>query len=108
VAIKRNRQERRAADIYKMTSYFQDSPDGPLRVAEVDHYIEGFIGDYLIISVPETTSINAMERIKAQLQAKLECPILVCSHNMEFMKVQKLTPQEAARVIKRAESDVKA
>lgn len=102
--MKRNRKERRSAVVYRLEHVFKgDSPEQPLLVDEQPHYIEGELGNRVIISVPEMTSMVTVERIQDVAEEALGKPVLVVTHNVEFMKAVKLTPQETSKVVKQVE-----
>ncbi len=73
------------------------------RDGSVSHFIEGEVDQWLVVSVPETTRVDTADKIKNNLQAALNRPVLVITHNVQFMRTVKLSPKAAAAVIKRAE-----
>jgi len=67
------------------------------------HHIEGELNNYVVVSVPETTSYAQAERIKAEATRLTEKPCCVISHNVTLLRAVKLAPNEAAKVIKHGE-----
>ena len=67
------------------------------------HHIEGELDNYVVVSVPETTSYAQAERIKVEATRLTEKPCCVISHNVNFMRAVRLSPKEAAKVIKAGE-----
>jgi hypothetical protein len=72
------------------------------------HFIEGEIEAWTIVSVPVTTSLNQMHCIQKILQARFQKPVLIIAHNTSFLKAVRLSPKEAARVIKYGEDHAEA
>lgn len=107
--LKRNRAERRDAVLYKLVSIFREESADTLVVDDTEHYIEGELEDRIIISVPEATSQATVEKIQeVATQAFNGRPVLVVTHNVEFMRPDRLSRKEAAEVIKKVEADAQA
>jgi len=68
-----------------------------------ESFVEGQVDTHLIISVPVTTSEASIARIRDTVQHTFNRPCLVITHNMQFLKTQKLAPKEASKIIKDAE-----
>jgi len=69
----------------------------------VSYYVEGEIEHCIVVSVPETTSNRAVNALQAQLEAQFKRTVLVFTHNIQLLKVEKLTAAEANEVIRQAE-----
>lgn len=104
--IRRNREERRSASVYRVESLFGEEDSQTLRIDGEVHHIEGEIDSWLVHSVPETTSDRAAAEIKNLLQLATNRPVLIITHNTQFMRAVKLSASEAAKVIKRAEDAI--
>ena len=61
-----------------------------------------------MISVPESTSVESAKAIKAAAQEKLNRPCLVITHNLAFMRTERLGSSEAAKVLAEIEHSVAA
>jgi cobalamin biosynthesis Mg chelatase CobN len=94
--------------VYKLESLFVASGGQELLIDDRPYYLEGELENRVILSVPEDTSRAAVERIQKSAQALLGKPCLVTTHNVEFMRVRKLSAAEAAQVIKRGEEQTAA
>jgi len=94
--------------VYRVEKLFREKDSEELRLNEEVHYIEGEIDDWLVASVPETTSAASAKMTQDRIQAATNRPVLIITHNIEFMRAVKLTPAEAAKVIGRAEKDIEA
>lgn len=92
--------------MYKLEALFGEDDEQVLRVHDESYYIEGEIDEWLVISVPETTRIEEVQAFKKGLEQGTRRPVLVVTHNISFMRARKLTPNEAADVIRRAENDI--
>jgi len=62
----------------------------------------------VVLSVPETTSRASCDRLRDAAVKELRKPVLVVTHNVEFLRATKLSTAEAARVIKQAETQTAA
>ena len=109
--VKRNRKERLGSQVYRAVKLFHDDDDDKdtLLIDGEAHIIEGEIGQWVVLSVPTVSvSMAAMEELKAKAQLALNRPVIVLTHNVDFMVLHKLPPKEAAAVIKRAEDRIHA
>jgi hypothetical protein len=108
---RRLRKHRRASGIYRLESLFRDSenwatPDGletreVLKVGDTVHYIDGKLGDYLIVSVPETTSKASAIQLERELSEVAKKPVLVVTHNIAFLRATMLTGREREELKKK-------
>lgn len=89
--------------MYRLENYLQKADEDEIMIEGEVHYIEGCLDNYVIISVPETTSQASAEKIKQEAIKLLNKPVCVITHNIAFVKAVKLSPKEAAAVIKRGE-----
>jgi hypothetical protein len=93
----RNRKQRRSADIYKVVPYMYNQANELVPMGEYN--IEGEIGDWLVVSVPEEMSASYAGKIRDDLMKRLSKPVMILSHNIQFCSVQKLGSGEAARLV---------
>jgi len=100
--LKRNRRERQSAEVYRLENLFVDEERKRLGLDE-GNYIEGNLAGYVVVSVPETTTYAMAEEIKQKAMVMLKQPVTVITHNIAFLKATKLTPKEAAKIIKDGE-----
>jgi len=70
--------------------------------------IEGELGDYLVVSIPPSESHATAEFIKNKVAEMLgrTLPILVVTHNMEFLVSKQLRPKEGAKILKQMEAAI--
>jgi hypothetical protein len=105
---KRNRNERRRAEVYRLEPLLdRDDPD-ILAMHAPDHHIEGTFGEYVVVSVPESCNMARAEEIKAQVMAMVKRPVVVMSHNITLLKATKLSSSEAAECIRKGEQYAEA
>lgn len=62
--------------------------------------LRGSIDQYRIVSVPETTSAATVREMGKELQRILKKPVIVVTHNTEFLKVKRITGKEASKIMK--------
>lgn len=115
---KRNRKERYAAEIYRLTKFVRPldpavdeaASEAVPKLAELGepHNIEGKIGQYIILSVPETCSEDSAASLRDQAMTLLKRPVIVVTHNVMFMQAVRLPPKEAAEVVREAEDYAEA
>ena len=88
------------AEVYEVVSLFEENArkDSPLQQA-AEHYIEGSLDGYHIVAVPTTISNSMAANLKADLEKELGSPVIVITRNTKFMKIRKLSPGEAAKVV---------
>ncbi len=74
--------------------------------ADPAQYIEGRLEDVVFASVPPTASGHSCERLAETLQVSLQDKKQICvlTHNIELLKARKLSPTEAAEIIRRVEA----
>lgn len=99
----RNRQQRRGTTVYRLEPMFRPDARRPVLATGPEHYLEGEIGDCLVVSVPPTTSYESCRQLREQLCAAFARPdsrVLIITHNIEFLRVKRLTATEAARLIR--------
>jgi len=66
-------------------------------------HMEGELAAYVVVSVPPTETHATAKVIRDTLAQALGRPVLVVSHNMQFLVTRRLRPAEAAKVIKSME-----
>jgi hypothetical protein len=93
--------------VYRLESALEplteEEMESAVAVQAEKHHIEGKLEDYIVVSVPETTSYEMAEDIKNRVMAVVKRPVCVISHNVSVLRAVKLTPKEAAEVIKKGE-----
>jgi hypothetical protein len=82
-----------------------EHPERGMLSSDVVHYIEGELGQRLVISIPETETAETAEGIQQAAEAEFKKPVLMITHNITFMKAVRLSPNETAAVIKRSEEN---
>lgn len=105
--LKRNRKQRQQVGAYRLVPMFDEEtrkewPDSPTWV------IEGKLEDHLVVSVPVTTSMAAMQEVQKTLQEQFKRQVLIITHNMEFLLTKRLSPKETADALKRIEDYAEA
>lgn len=66
------------------------------------------LGSTVVVRVPFATSLEQAERVRHEVGAILDKPILVVTENVEFCSLRQCTPGEVSDVIKRYERGAKA
>lgn len=93
--------------MFRVEALFGESDKQLVRLDDgSEHYIEGELDGWLIVSVPETTSPNAANRVKQALETATNRPVLIVTHNIHFLKLGRLSATEAGRVIRTAEGNL--
>jgi hypothetical protein len=90
---------------------FQLDRRKPLLATGPEHQVEGELDGCLIVSVPPTASCETCRQLQEQLAAVLDRPeqsILIVTHNIEFLRIKKLTAVEAARHVRDVEEHTAA
>ncbi len=95
---RRHRKRRKASGIYKLETLFRDTEKQALITENSTHYVNGRLGEYLIVSVPETTSRSSAIDLEGVLTKLAKKPVLVVTHNIEFMRATLLTAKERAEL----------
>lgn len=85
--------------MYRFTPLFRDQERKVLE-ARPETFVEGKIGNYLIVSVPESTTTAAALAVRDQSMEAFKCPVMVVTHNVEFVKVERLSAADATRVLR--------
>jgi hypothetical protein len=70
--------------------------------------IEGELEGYVVVSIPETETHASARTVRETLSKALGKPILIVTHNVEFLVTKRLPPKEGAKVIKRMEDALDA
>lgn len=88
-----------------MVPIFQPGKRKSMTVEEigVPTNVEGELGDYVVVSIPVTESHATAKQVRDQLAAVLRRPVLVVTHNMQFLVTKRLSPKDASVVIKQME-----
>jgi len=105
----RNRQQRRDATIYRLEPIIQADARESILATGPEHFIEGEIGDCLIVSVPPTASHETCRQLRDQLReaiGRVDRNILILTHNIEFLRARKLTPAEASKILREVDERV--
>lgn len=95
---RRNRKHRKASGIYKLETLFRDAEKKVLLTENSTHYINGRLGEYLIVSVPETTSRASAVDLESALTKIAKKPVLIVTHNIEFLRATLLSAKERAEL----------
>jgi hypothetical protein len=85
--------------VYRFTPLFRDQEKKTLE-ARPDTFVEGEIGDYLIVSVPETLTTASAKMVRDQAMEAFKRPVMIITHNVEFVRVEKLSTAEATRLLR--------
>ena len=80
-----------------------------LKFADEIHHIGGVIDGWTVLSVPETTSEAEAARVSELIKITMQTQkVLVVTHNTSFLKLTKVKPKDAAKIIKAAEDNMAA
>ena len=74
--------------------------DGPLK-AEGPYVVEGELMGSIVVSVPETMSNHTAQELDQQLTSHFKRDVCIVTHNISFLRLKRLRPNEAAKVTKR-------
>jgi len=92
--VRQSRKHRRASGIYKLEPLFRNEKCELVAKGEHTYYIDGRIGEYAIVSVPETTSRASALALERGLSELAKKPVLIVTHNMTFMRATLLSREE--------------
>jgi hypothetical protein len=90
---------------------FQPDRRMPLLATGPEHHVEGELGDCLIVSVPPTTSHESCRQLREKLRQAVgspDKPVLILTHNIEFLRAHRLGTSEASKVARRIDESVYA
>lgn len=99
----RNRKTRYATVVTRLVPRFRDKQAVGVEAYGMPHEIEGELADYVIVSVPCSESHASAKVLREKLQEALAKPVLIVTHNVEFLLAKKLTPKEGAKFLKEIE-----
>lgn len=97
---RRARKQRKASGIYKLEPLFGNAEKDELTVNDTSFYIDGRLGEFLIVSVPVTTTRASALALEGELKKVTKRPVLVVTHNMSFLRATLLTSKEKAALAK--------
>jgi hypothetical protein len=89
--------------VYRLVPLLEQYDPEVLSFTTEEHYIEGKLGQYVVVSVPESCNMARAEEIKAKVMALVKKPVVVFSHNISLLKARRLSSAEAAEVIRKGE-----
>lgn len=89
--------------MYRLVPLLETYDPDVVSIAAEEHHIEGKLGQYVVVSVPESCNMARAEEIKAKVMALVKKPVVVFSHNISLLKASRLSSAEAAEVIRKGE-----
>ena len=98
--MKQRARKQKASGIYRLEPLFGDAEKDTLTVNETSFHIDGRLGDFLIVSVPVTTTRASAIALERKLTKAAKKPVLVVTHNMTFLRATLLTGKEKAELAK--------
>jgi hypothetical protein len=80
-------------------------PDEPAKLVEgPEHFLEGQLEGYIIVSVPADVTAAAAHELREKLRDHFaHRRVIVITHNVQFARVERLAPKDAAKVVKQVE-----
>ena len=90
----RPNRKQKASGTYRLEPLFDDQEKKTLMLGETTHIIEGKLSDFLIVSLPETTTQAAAMDIERELSKVAKQDVLSISHNMTLLKATLMTGRE--------------
>jgi hypothetical protein len=99
---KRNRKQRYDADVYRLEHLLKDGTPCPVS-EEQNHFIEGGIDGVMVLSVPTNTPAKVAANVQEMVSKKFNQDVLIVTHNIGFLKATKISPKEAAELVKMAQ-----
>ena len=91
-----NNKEKSKVEYFKLVPMLSDK-EGKTKNGEA-YLIRGSLDDHVIVSVPTTISHRASIELEMALEKKIMRPIIIVTHNVEFMKVRKLSERQATAI----------
>lgn len=98
----RNKRKKYRPELYEVK--FLQEVDPPLDAKDCQYIIsegavlECAIDRYLVISIPATSTRETARQIQINLSSKLNRSVLVIGHNIKFVELRKMTPDQAKQV----------
>lgn len=107
MTVKKIKRKKSFPAIYRVIPIAKDpdDPDGPL-VKTDEYLIQGSLFDHIIVSVPISISHRAAHELSERLVAELGQPVLLVTHNINFLTLERLSKAEAEKVVDRIMSNV--
>lgn len=68
-------------------------------------YIEGELEQWLIVTVPPSTSVSMSEMVRDKMAKATDLPVMVLTDNIDFLVPQRISPIKAAKLIREYEKD---
>lgn len=81
-----------------------DPLESPL-VENQEYLVQGSLHEHIVVSVPPTTSRQSADELSRRL-IELGRSVIVIAHNTHFMKLERLSKEEAEQVVERVVSKV--
>lgn len=90
--------------MYRFVKYVRNdgkvlTPEG--EVFAVSHFEEEDLRDMVVLSFPETMSHSASMNMAGRAEKLFNRRVLIVGHNIELMKVEKLSPEDAAEFLEK-------
>ena len=104
--VSRKVKKKNSVSFYQVEALGKDgkSPCEGIPSRDAGFEIEGEIEDHIIISVPPSMSERAAQEMLKKLSETISSPVIVITHNIEFLKARKLGYNEFMELSKRKES----
>ena len=76
-------------------------------MVETEEYLaQGSLHDHIVVSVPVSMSHRSAHQLSEQLVREFDKPVLIVTHNIHFVRLERLTKEEADAVVERVTSRV--
>jgi hypothetical protein len=85
---------------YKLNALSNEADDENL-VSDNEFEVEGELEDHIIISVSPNMSHRSVDELLKKLSEVVSRPVIVITHNIQFLKATKLSQKEATAIAKR-------
>ena len=92
--------------MYKLKKLFLDKDRRAVVTEDGETlYIEGELEQWLIVTVPPSTSVSMSEMVRDKMTKVTDRPVLVLTDNIDFLVPQRISPIKAAELIREYEKD---
>lgn len=82
-----------------------DNPEAPLQVDE-EFIVKGKIEDHVIVSVSPNMSQRSANELVVKLGETIKKPTIIVTHNIQFLRAQKISAKDAMKISKRMEGGI--
>lgn len=96
---KKSGNRRRAPRVHRLVGLFRDADSKKVETAGYHINLLGDLGNHTIVSIPVDMSRATIRSLHRTLSEQLGKPVLIVTHNIEFLATEELPRKEAAEFL---------